>query len=103
MTAEQWERYVNNALPLAGAAASLTLSYTDLPLSGGNQINGNYLHCAISIDPVLKLHDLYGKHNAKGIYNNKIIPPVRSSIHLYQVRKKGGSRHDSIWKQGDTW
>ena len=31
------------------------------------------------------------------------MPPVGSSIHFYQVPKKGGTRHDAIMKQGNTW
>ena len=83
------ESHINNTLPLVGDAddlplsgATLLLADDDLPLAGGIWINGNNLHCAIHLDPVLKLHDLDGKHNPKGIYHNKVMPPVRSSIHF---------------------
>ena len=87
MTADQWSRHINDALPLAGAADTPPLEGASLPFSGGiiinfnNQhirINGNDLHCAIRYDHVLKLHDLGGKQNSEGIYHNKIKPQVGS-------------------------
>ena len=86
-TAGQWVSYINDAPPLSGA---------DLTLAGGIRINGNDIHCAIRLDPVLKLHELDGKHNAKGIYHKKITPPVRSLINFCQVHKKGEPRHNAI-------
>ena len=74
-----------------------------LPFTCNIQINGNDIYCAIRYDMVLKLHELDGKHNAEGIYHNKIMPPFGSSIHCYQFRKKGEQRYNAIWNQGDTW
>ena len=74
-------RYINHGLYLAGAADSLPLAGSALPLAGVIRINGKYMHRAIHLDLVLKLHELDGKHNAEGIYHNKITPPVVSSIH----------------------
>ena len=88
------KRHINNDIPLACAA---------LPLTGGIRINCNNLHCDICLDPVLKIHDLDGKHKYEGIYHNKIMPQVVSPINCYQVCKKAGAGHDSIWKQGYTW
>ena len=89
--------HINFALPLVDAAdalpladAALPLASAALPLAGVIFINANDIHRAIRFDPVLKIHYIDGKHNAEGIYHNKITPPVRSSIHCYQVRKKGG-------------
>ena len=103
------ERHINGALPLAGSDDALPLTGAALPLAGSAfllagsiWINFNDLHCSILLDPLLKLHDFYGKHNTEGIYHNKITPPVRSSVHCYQVRKTGEPRHDAIRKQGAT-
>ena len=92
---------VNDALPLAGDA--ILLAGADPPLEVIIKINGNDLHSTIHLDPVLRLHDLDGKQNAEGIYQNKIKPTVRPSIHVYQVFNKGELMHDAISKQGDTW
>ena len=104
------ERYINDALPLAGAIGDLPLTGAGLSLAGASlhltdsiRINGKDLNCAIRYDLVLNLHDLYGKHNAEGIYHNKIPPPVGSSINCYQVRKKEEPSQDAIQNQGDTW
>ena len=47
---------------------------------------------------------LTGKQNSEGIYRNKIAPLVRSSIHCYQLRKKGGIEAICHSESGrDTW
>ena len=73
---------------LAGADRSLSCGIRINFNNQHIQINGNNLHCVIRYDPVLKLSDLEGKHNAKIVFHNNITPPVRSSIHFYQVHKK---------------
>ena len=101
---------INNYLPLSSsdgalrlAGSAIPLAGSDLPLAGAIQIYGNDQNCAIDLDPLLKLHELDVKHNAEGIYHNKITPPVVSSIYCYLVRKRGELRHYAISKQGDTW
>ena len=90
-------RHIKNALSLAGAVDDIHLTDAALPLTGGIRINGNDLHFDIRYDPVIKLHDLDGKHNVGGIYHNKIMPPVGSSIHFYEVRKKGDQGTMPFW------
>ena len=74
ITPYQWESHINDDLPLVVDADFPPLAGGDIPLYCGirinfnNQhilINGNNLHCAIIYDPVLMLHDRYGKHNAE--------------------------------------
>ena len=48
------------------------------------------------------LHELDGKKIAEGIYHNNIMTPVGSSIHYYQVRKKGETSNNDIRKQNET-
>ena len=87
MKADQWERHINDAIPLVGASDALSLAGADLPLVGFIRINANYLPRAILLDQVLNIHDLGGKHNTGDIYHNKITSPVISSIYdLFQPK-----------------
>ena len=96
MTDKDCSININNDTLLAGSDDRINIVGADLVLAGANLsrldgiwINGNNLRYDIRLDPILKFHDLDGKYNAKGIYHNKITPHVESSIHFYQVRKKG--------------
>ena len=61
------------------------------------------LHHDVSYDPTLLHLDLNGKVNNKGVYHHFVTGNNMSTLHCYQVRKKGEARNDHTLKTGCFW
>ena len=63
------------------------------PLSDSSLVDTVILHHDVSYDPNLKHIDLDGKLNDKGVYRNFVTGKNTSTLHCYQVCKKGKVIH----------
>ena len=73
LTAQMWARYINK----------------NHPLSDSSLFDAVMLNHAVSHDLTLRHLDLNGKVNDKGVHHH-----FMSTLHCYQVRKKGEARND---------
>ena len=73
LTAQMWACYINKNHLLS-----------DYPL-----VDAGMLQHAVSYYPTLRHLDLNGKVNDEGVYHNFVTDNNRSTLHCYQVRKKG--------------
>ena len=84
LTAQMWARYIN----------------TKHPLSDSFLVDDVMLHHAVSYDPALRHLDLNRKANAKSVYHHFLTGNNISTLHCYQVHKKGKDRNNHKFNLG---
>ena len=72
-------------------------------LSDSSLVDAVILHSSVSYDPILQHVELYGKVYGKGVYRHFVTSNNMSTLHCYQVRKKGEVRNDRKVKTGFFW
>ena len=87
LTAQIWDRYINN----------------NHPLSDYSLVDAVMKHHAVSYDQTLRHLDLNGKVNDEGVYNHFLTGNNMSTLHCYQVSKKGEARNDHKVNTGCFW
>ena len=87
LTDQMWNRYINKNHPI------LDSSIFDAVI----------LHHSVSFDPTLRHLDLDVKVNYEGIYHHFVIGKNISTLHCYQVRKKGEAINYHKLKTGYFW
>ena len=69
-------------------------------ISDYSLVDAMMLHHDVSYDPTICHIDLYGKVNDEGVYHNFMTGKNMSTLHWYQICKKGEARNDHKLK---TW
>ena len=87
LTAQMWALYINRNHPLS-----------DYPL-----VDAVMLHHAVSYDWNPQNLDLSEKVNDEGVYHHFLTGNNMSTLHFYQVCKKGGVSNDHKLKTGCFW
>ena len=84
LMAQMWDHYINKNHPL---------SYSSL-------VDSVMLHHDVPYNLTICQLDLYGKFNDKGFHHHFVTGSNISTIHLYQVRKKGEASNDHKVRTG---
>ena len=82
-----WDRYINK----------------NHPISDSSLVSDVMLHHAVSYDPTLRHVDLDIKVNGKGNYHHFVTGKNTSTLHRYQVCKKGEASNDKKFRTGCFW
>ena len=84
LTAQMWDGYINK----------------NHPLSDASPFDATMLHHDVSYDPTLRNIYLNVNMNDNGVYHHYLTGKNTSTIHCYQVQKKGEARYDHEVKTG---